>query len=177
MFSASQKSTSSFTSTTMESGDETNTKINKKKAYSQKKNSKSPSVKRKTNSLRKALSMEMYIIKFTILFMKCVLDNIGNSIEVTALGAIMLKKNSKSPSVKRKTNSPMKVTRTALVVSICFNIVFLPYVVVKLIAAITEDNIMAPSAVTSILLPILSRTHFGMVFLKQTNIGLSMNIN
>jgi hypothetical protein len=54
----------------------------------------------------------------------------------------------------------MKVTRTALVVSICFNIVFLPYVVVKLIAAITEDNIMAPSAVTSILLPILSRTHF-----------------
>ena len=105
MFSASQKSTSSFTSTTMESGDETNTKINNKKAYNQ-------------------------------------------------------KKNSKSPSVKRKTNSPMKVTRTALIVSICFNIVFLPYVVVKLIAAITEDNIMAPSAVTSILLPILSRTHF-----------------
>lgn len=100
MFSTSQKSTSSFTSTTMESRDETDTKINKKRAYSQKRN-----------------------------------------------------------SSKRKTNSPMKVTRTALVVSICFNIVFVPYVVVKLMAAVTEDNIMAPSVVTSILLPILSRTH------------------
>ena len=65
-----------------------------------------------------------------------------------------------SSTTKTKTKSPTKVTRTVLFVSIGFVIVFLPFVVIKLMAAIMAGNIMPPSPLASILLPTLSRTHF-----------------
>jgi len=65
-----------------------------------------------------------------------------------------------SPTTKTKTKSPTKVTRTVLFVSLGFVIVFLPFVVIKLMAAIMAGNIMPPSPLASILLPTLSRTHF-----------------
>lgn len=69
-------------------------------------------------------------------------------------------KSATSPSTKSKTKSPTKVTRTVLFVSLGFVIVFLPFVVIKLMAAIMAGNIMPPSQLASILLPTLSRTHF-----------------
>lgn len=60
----------------------------------------------------------------------------------------------------KNTTSPTKVTRTALVVSVCFVIVYMPYITIKLLAAITEGHIMPPSRLASIIMPLFSRTHF-----------------
>lgn len=65
-----------------------------------------------------------------------------------------------APPTKTKTKSPTKVTKTVLLVSLGFVIVFLPFIVIKLLAAIMAGNIMPPSPLASILLPTLSRTHF-----------------
>lgn len=65
----------------------------------------------------------------------------------------------KTPHCKN-TNSPTKVSRTALVVSICFVIVYLPYIIIKLLAAVTEGDIMPPSRLASAIMPLFSRTHF-----------------
>lgn len=62
--------------------------------------------------------------------------------------------------IKQKlTDSPTKVTKTALIVSICYVIVYLPYMIIKVLAAIYEGHIMPQNELASIMMPILSRTH------------------
>ncbi|CAG2254545.1 unnamed protein product [Mytilus edulis] len=63
-------------------------------------------------------------------------------------------------SAHKRINSPTKVTRTALVVSICFVILYLPYITMKILSAVTEGQIMPRSKLASIIMPMLSRTHF-----------------
>ena len=71
-----------------------------------------------------------------------------------------LQKTAKSTQITKKLESPINVTKTSLVVSIFFFVGFLPYLVIKLIAAVTEGDIMPPCQLASILLPTMSRTHF-----------------
>lgn len=72
----------------------------------------------------------------------------------------IFRKSNAYRAIRQRANSPMKVTRTALIVSKCFIIVFIPFIVIKVMAAVTGGNIMPPSPLASILLPTLARTHF-----------------
>ena len=80
--------------------------------------------------------------------------------KIVFVKSYIFRKGKASRVVRQRANSPMKVTRTALIVSICFIIVFIPFICIKIIAAVTEGNIMPPSPLASILLPTLARTHF-----------------
>ncbi|XP_071123233.1 thyrotropin-releasing hormone receptor-like [Mytilus edulis] len=83
----------------------------------------------------------------------------GSSTKKRVKDRLFSHKKHKTSSHKR-INSPTKVTRTALVVSICFVILYLPYITMKILSAVTEGHIMPPSKLASIIMPTLSRTHF-----------------
>ncbi|CAG2254547.1 CCKAR [Mytilus edulis] len=63
-------------------------------------------------------------------------------------------------SSSTKKRSPTKITRTAFTVSLCFIFVYFPYIVIGVLDATTEGDIIPNSDVASAVMPLLYRSHF-----------------
>lgn len=70
------------------------------------------------------------------------------------------KRTERNKTNHKQANSPTKVTKTAVVVSLCFVVVYLPYIIIRTLSAVTGGHLMVPGKLASAIMPILSRTHY-----------------